>query len=466
MTEQYSAMLANEIAAAVQSGAISAVKIVEEVLERTSRLNPLLHALTEVTAERARERAREIDARRLKGEKLGVLAGVPFSVKNLFDVRGVRTLAGSKINQDNQPAERDATLIARLESAGAILIGCANMGEYAYDFTGENAHYGSSRNPHDLQRMSGGSSGGSAAAVAAGLTPISLGSDTNGSIRVPASFCGLFGLKPTYGRLSRARTYPFVGSLDHLGPLARSAIDLAIAYDAMQGIDEDDPVQARRGIELVTPVIDVGVSHLRIAKASGYFMRGAHEVAYRAVDHVARALATADRVEIPQAILARSAAYLITMAEGSALHLSRLRRQISDFDPEVRDRLIAGSMLPASWVIKAQKFRRWFHAEMCKVFESVDIILAPSTSCCATLIGQKTMNLDGVEMAVRANIGLYTQPFSFIGLPVAAVPVWLAGESLPIGVQVIGPPWREDMVLCVARHLEREGACISLLGRV
>src|SRR4029077_8171110 len=172
----------------------------------------------------------------------GALAGVPFAVKNLFDVKELSTRAGSKINRGHVPASRDATLIARLAAAGAVLVGALNMGEYAYDFTGENVHDGASRNPHDPSRMTGGSSRGSGAAGGGGLVPFALGSDTNGSIRVPSSLCGIFGLKPTYGRLSRAHTFPFVASLDHVGPLARGTRDLALVYDAMQGRDGDDPV--------------------------------------------------------------------------------------------------------------------------------------------------------------------------------------------------------------------------------
>src|SRR5208283_1501965 len=181
---------------------------------------------------------------RARGASLGPLAGAPFAVKNLYDIEGLPTRAGSKINRDRAPAGADATLVARLEAAGGVLVGALNMGEYAYDFTGQNAHYGPSRNPHDLGHMTGGSSGGSAAAVAGGLVPIALGSDTNGSIRVPSSFCGVFGLKPTYGRLSRAGAFPFVSSLDHLGPFARSVADLALTYDAMLGRDPTDPAQA------------------------------------------------------------------------------------------------------------------------------------------------------------------------------------------------------------------------------
>ena len=213
---------ASEIAEAVRSGATSAAAVAEAALARIAERDGVLNSFTAVTRDRALAKARAIDAARARGEPLGALAGVPFAVKNLFDVAGLATLAGSKINREHAPAKADATLIARMEAAGAVLVGALNMGEYAYDFTGENVHDGPSRNPHDTGRMTGGSSGGSGGAVAGGLVPIALGSDTNGSIRVPSSLCGLFGLKPTYGRLSRARTFPFVASLDHLGPLARS----------------------------------------------------------------------------------------------------------------------------------------------------------------------------------------------------------------------------------------------------
>src|SRR3954465_14990666 len=213
---------ASEIARAVANGERSALAVTEAALGRIKSLNPKLNAFTEVVANRARAKARAVDQARSEGQPLGPLAGVPFAVKNLFDIKGLSTLAGSKINRSHAPAARDATLIKRLEAAGAVLVGALNMGEYAYDFTGENVHDGASRNPHDLSRMTGGSSGGSGGAVAGGLVPLALGSDTNGSIRVPSSFCGLFGLKPTYGRLPRNRSFPFCDSLDHLGPLARN----------------------------------------------------------------------------------------------------------------------------------------------------------------------------------------------------------------------------------------------------
>ncbi len=456
---------AQATAKAIKSGAAGAREIAQEALARIEARNGALGAFTDVTVARALAKADAIDAARARGAGLGPLAGAPFAVKNLFDVEGLPTRAGSKINRERAPAKVDATLVSRMETAGAILLGSLNMGEYAYDFTGQNAHDGPSRNPHDLERMTGGSSGGSGAAVAGGLVPIALGSDTNGSIRVPSSFCGVFGLKPTYGRLSRAGAFPFVASLDHVGPLARTVADLALSYDAMLGRDAADPAQADVPPAPATPTLEAGVAGLRVARLGGYFARSAEAGAFAAVDTVARALKAERVVELVDAERARSAAYLITMVEGAALHLERLRARAADFDPDVRDRLIAGAMLPGAWVAQAQKFRRRFRAETLEVFRDFDVLLAPATPCRAPRLGQKTMVLDGKEMQVRPNIGLFTQPISFIGLPVVAVPVWTDGESLPIGVQIIAAPWREDVVLRVARALEQDGVVRALVAR-
>ena len=261
------------IAQAVNAGDITATTVVETALTRIKKTDPVLNAFTDVTAKRARAKAKQLDAQRAAGQPLGPLAGVPFAVKNLFDVAGIATRAGSKINRDLPPSKQDSPLIERLEAAGAVLVGALNMGEYAYDFTGENIHDGPSRNPHDTSRMTGGSSGGSGGAVAGGQVPLALGSDTNGSIRVPSSLCGIFGLKPTYGRLPRNRSFPFVDSFDHLGPFARTTKDLALAYDAMQGFDPDDAACADRAPEPVRSLLSGDISGLRIAVAGGYFQR-------------------------------------------------------------------------------------------------------------------------------------------------------------------------------------------------
>jgi 1-carboxybiuret hydrolase len=446
---------ASEIAQAVAGRKISALSATEAALARIARYNPVLNCFTDVTAERARAKARAVDAAIAAGQKPGPLAGVPFAVKNLFDVQGLATRAGSKINRDLEPSARDATLIERMEAAGAVLVGALNMGEYAYDFTGENVHDGPSRNPHDVTRMTGGSSGGSGGAVGGGLVPLALGSDTNGSIRVPASFCGIFGLKPTYGRLSRARSFPFVASFDHLGPFARTTSDLTLAYDAMQGPDPEDAACTTRPVEPAAPSLAQDIGGLRVAIAGGYFQQNVFPEALEAVARVARALGTTRIVEIPEAARARAAAYVISTTEGASLHLDRLRRRPDDFDPAVRDRLLAGAMVPAPLVDRAQKFRRWYRARVLELFKSVDVILAPATPCVAPKLGQATFMLDGVELPVRANIGIHTQPISFIGLPVVAVPVPL--EPMPIGMQIIAAPWREDIALRTAYALERMG---------
>src|SRR5437868_4534321 len=301
MTATLDGLSASDIAQAVAGRKISALAVTEAALARIAKHNPVLNSFTDVTADRARAKARAIDAAVAAGKNAGPLAGMPFAVKNLFDVEGLSSRAGSKINRDLKPAPRDAALIERMEAAGAVLVGALNMGEYAYDFTGENVHDGPSRNPHDPTRMTGGSSGGSGAAVGGGLLPLALGSDTNGSIRVPSSFCGIFGLKPTYGRLSRARTYPFVASLDHLGPFARNVGDLALAYDAMQGPDADDAACTTRPVEPVTSLLAQGIGGLKVAIAGDYFQKNVFPEAQEAVARVAKALNATETVILPEA---------------------------------------------------------------------------------------------------------------------------------------------------------------------
>nr|WP_047576168.1 AtzE family amidohydrolase [Methylobacterium sp. ZNC0032] len=450
---------AHRIAADIREGMMSAEAVVRGFLQRIAALNPAINAFTDITAARALEQAAGIDERRAAGQELGPLAGVPFAAKNLFDIAGLPTRAGSKINREAAPATCDAVLIERLSQADAILLGGLNMGEYAYDFTGENAHDGPCRNPHDLTRMAGGSSSGSGAATAAGLATLSLGSDTNGSIRVPSSFCGIFGLKPTYGRLPRTRSFSFCDSLDHLGPFARDVIDLAMAYDLMQGHDPHDPACARRPVEPTLPSLKTGVSGLRIAIAGGYFSVNGMPEAQAAVASVARGLGATHVIDIAGADIARAAAFLITNGESSAFHLERLRQRANDFDPETRDRFLAGAMQPTAWYLQAQRARRWFHDQMMRLFETVDLIIAPATPCPAPELGQKSLVLRGETVPLRPNIGVFAQPISCIGLPVVTVPVF--ASDLPIGVQLIGAPWSEHHCLRAAYALAETQVSIA-----
>ncbi|PLR29456.1 Asp-tRNA(Asn)/Glu-tRNA(Gln) amidotransferase GatCAB subunit A, partial [Chimaeribacter californicus] len=250
---------------ALQQGEISAREIAAATLEKIARVNPAINAFTQVTEDRLLREADALDARRARGVELPPLAAIPYAVKNLFDVAGTVTLAGASLFSQRPPAQQDATAVQRLAQAGGLLAGMLNMDAYAYGFTTENSHYGATRNPHDLSRIAGGSSGGSGAAVAAGLVNFALGSDTNGSIRVPASLCGILGLKPTFGRLSRHGSQPFVASLDHIGPMARSSADLAAVYDALQGPDAQDAFQADEPVTLTAPLLDRGQEGLRTA---------------------------------------------------------------------------------------------------------------------------------------------------------------------------------------------------------
>jgi AtzE family amidohydrolase len=443
-------------ATAVRAREISAEAIVNAALERIAARDGSLNSFTTNLADQAVADAAQVDQAIADGQDPGPLAGVPFAVKDLFDIAGVTTLAGSKINRDRPPATQDAAAIAALKAAGAVLVGGLTMDEYAYGFTTENSHYGAVHNPHDLNRIAGGSSGGSAAAVAGGLVPITLGSDTNGSIRVPAALCGIFGLKPTYGRLSRAGVYLFASSFDHIGPFARSVQDIAAVFDLLQGPDDRDPICTTRSPESCLPQLRQGIEGLRLAVADDYFATGADPEAIAAVERVAEVLGIRQRVVLPEAQRARAAAFVITACEGSNLHLADLKSRPQDFDPATRDRFLAGAMVPGSWYLQAQRFRRWFRDQVRAVFQTVDVILAPTTPCTAPLIGQEKMVLNGVEMLVRPNLGIYTQPLSFIGLPILSVPLQRSA-GLPLGVQLIAAPYHEAYLLRVAALLEAQG---------
>jgi len=433
-------MTATAIAGAVRSGRLSARAVTEDHLARIAVHDPRLNCFTDVTAARARAEADAVDRMIAAGADPGPLAGVPIAVKNLFDIAGVVTRAGSKIRRGEAPATEDAPLLARLVGAGAVLLGALNMDEFAYGFTTENAHDGPTRNPHDPSRSAGGSSGGSAAAVAAGLAAITLGSDTNGSIRLPAALCGVFGLKPTYGALSNAGTVPFVASLDHFGPFARSVDDLSLAFALMADRDgaaaADDPC--------------------RIAVLDGWFAETCPADVRAVVMRAAAALGAVEHAILPEAGRARAAAFCITAAEGGALHLPSLRRCPEDFDPATRPRLMAGALLPSMVVEAAQRFRAWFAAEARALFERFDALLAPASPCAAPLLGQTSLLLNGRTVPLRPNLGLYTQPISFIGLPVVLAPIDQAG-GLPLGVQIITAPGREATALGLARRLELAG---------
>jgi AtzE family amidohydrolase len=447
-----------DILRAVASGERSAREVCDAALARIDASDTHINAFTERTVTRARAEADAVDARRARGEVLPPLAGLPYAVKNLYDIAGVTTLAGSIVNRELPPAKEDAVLVHRLKAAGAVLVGALNMDEYAYGFTTENTHYGPTQNPHDATRIAGGSSGGSGAAVGAGQVPLTLGSDTNGSIRVPASLCGVWGLKPTFGRLSRRGTYPFVHSLDHLGPLADSVEGLTLSYDAMQGADPLDPGCHALRVQPATPLLSRGKAGLRIGILGGYFHDMASAPARAVVALAARTLGATEEVTWPDAAIGRSAAFIVTASEGGSLHLQDLRKRAQDFEPLSVDRFISGLLQPADWYLRAQRFRRVYRDRVNALFEDWDVLVAPATPVPAPAIGTEWIDINGTRQPSRAAMGLLTQPISFAGCPVAVAPMWPENTGgLPLGVQLIAAPWKEDLCLRAAKVLQDAG---------
>ena len=427
------------IARAVTERRVSAVEVVERTLERIASSHSTLNVFTAVCASRAREAAHRVDAAIARGDRTGELAGVPFAVKSQIAIAGVVTTAGSKLHLDDAPATRDADAVARLERAGAICVGAVNMDEFGMGGTTENRHFGPTRNPHDPVRTPGGSSGGSAAAVAAGIVPIALGSDALGSVRLPASLCGVYGLRPTRGCVSGDGLLPAPGSITTIGPLARTLADLATVF---------------RVIAHATNAADHATgegSQIRVGIADGYFLRNLSRDGAQALERAASAFPNATRVDFPHAELARAAAVIVNAAESAGPHLERLRSQPDDFDPLTRDRFLAHALIPGAWYLRAQGFRRFHRREVLRLLESTPVVLLPATPCVAPLIGTRTLTIDGVEQPIGPSLGLYTQPLAALDCPVLAVPV--EAKGLPIGVQLLAGPGNEAMLFAAAAHL-------------
>jgi aspartyl-tRNA(Asn)/glutamyl-tRNA(Gln) amidotransferase subunit A len=425
-----------DLAAQVRSGATSAADLTERVLADVARRDRDLNAVTRLLPERARREAAAVDAAVAAGRDPGPLAGVPYGVKDLFDVAGLATTAGSSLYADALPASADALAVTRLREAGAILVATLNMDEFAYGFATINARHGTTRNPHDTSRLAGGSSGGSAAVVAAGLLPFSLGSDTNGSIRVPASLTGTYGLKPTHEDLPLAGVFPFAESFDDIGPFANNVADLQGVWEVLAG-------------KIAAPA----PATLRVARLGGRFRENAEADQLAAIDAIAPDVPL---IALPEIARARSAAFLITAYEGGALHRNALSRSAMAFDPATRDRLLAGALLPDELYAEAQAFRRTYKTVIAALVAEFDVLLAPATPCAAPLVDDPRILIDGALSPARADLGIHTQPISFLGLPSLSVPLRRPGR-LPLGLQLIGRAHREADLFAFAAGLEARG---------
>lgn len=433
------------LAARVRAGKVSPVQHCTQTLQALEAGNKTYSVATHVLAKRAMHQAQELERKIAAGQNVGPLAGVPFGVKDLFDMAGLVTTAGSTVLQNNPPAMSDAAVVSRLCAAGALPVATLNMDEFAYGFATENAHFGTTLNPHDVRRLAGGSSGGSAAAVAAGLLPFTLGSDTNGSIRVPAALCGVWGLRPTQGLVPLDGVYPFAASLDVIGPFAQSAADIRSVAEVMTG---------------QSLAFDGQTHSIKVGLLGGWFAQDLVPDLQAGLEQIASVCSSAKIVILPEIARVRAASFVITAAEGGNLHLNRLKQTPMDYDPATRDRLLAGALLPAAAVIQAQRIRTWFRNLMHDVFDTVDVLIAPATVGPAPLIDQPTIMVGGKAVSARANLGLFTQPLSLAGMPVVSAPLapqLTPNTQLPLGVQLIAGPHKEAMLLAFAQELERKG---------
>jgi aspartyl-tRNA(Asn)/glutamyl-tRNA(Gln) amidotransferase subunit A len=380
------------------------------------------------------------------------LAGVTVALKDLFETRGIRTTAGAGFLRENVPDE-DAFVVKKIKEAGGILTGKTNLHEIALGVTNNNPHYGACRNPWDMQRIPGGSSGGSAVAVATGMCAAALGSDTGGSIRIPSSLCGTVGLKPTYGRVSLRGVMPLSWNLDHAGPITRSVRDAAILLQAMAGYDPDDPSCADRPVDDYLSGLEAGVSGLRIAVAGGEYIEASQAEVLaglqKAAQHFESLGARLEKVEVAWLREAALANGIMTPADGAALHHERLVSTPEDFGEDVLRRLRAGLATTSTEYARARRVQTEVKRKFKLFFEDYDLLILPTTPSCAPLIEGN----DAVEQARM--LTRFTAPFNLAGLPALSLPCSFSAEGLPIGLQLVGPAWSEARVLAAANAFER-----------
>jgi len=451
---ELSYLTAGEIAELVRRAEISARQVTEACLERIERLQPRLNAFTQLLSDLALDQARTIDDAVRRGRPLGALAGVPVAVKDIVDVAGTTTTSGAHASF-HRTAPVDATLVARLRQAGAVLIGKTGLHEFAYGVTNINPHFGPVRNPWDVSRIAGGSSGGSAAAVAAGLCAGAVGTDTGGSIRIPASLCGVVGLKPTYGRIPVDGITPLSWSLDHAGPLTRTVRDAALFLDAMAGRAPDRGYAAGLRERPDLAGVRVGVPR------AFFWDRLDGEVADLAEEAV-RAMAdrgaAAHEVQVPYASYAGAVAAVVMSVEAAAVHDRRLRSHPGQFGRDVRTRLLRGCFLPGPDYLAAVQAKAFLRREFRRVFDHVDVLVMPTTQAPAPPIDEDPASGAGMSLAMSVHLTRLTNPFNVAGFPALSVPCGYTRAGLPAGLQIVGPPDSEAVVFKVGAAYEAAAA--------
>ena len=445
-----------EAARRLRTREVSAVELLDECLGRIAELNPALGAFITVTEESAREAARQADRELASGLDRGPLHGIPVAAKDVFLTRGVRTTAGSRLLADTVP-DHDAAAIERLAQAGAVLVGKTNMHELAYGITSANPHFGVVRNPRDPARIPGGSSGGSAVAVAAGMALAALGSDTGGSIRIPAAFCGVVGLKPTYGRVSRFGMLPLSFSMDHAGPITSSVGDAGLMMNAIAGRDPRDPSSSGAPVEDYLPAGEGSLEGVRIGLADNFYLErvtpAARAAVERAAELAARQGAHVVRVRVPDMDAVNTIGRVLLLAEAAAALAPHLADRASLGD-DVRALLDQGRLIPATDYVNAQRLRRLEQKKFLTLWSQVDILFTPTVPMGAPKIGETTVEIEGRQEDVRLAATRLVRGMDVLGLPALSLPCGLDPNEMPLGLQIMAPELQEKALLRVAAAME------------
>ena len=446
-----------EIASAVRSHERTARSVVDQALQTAADYQEAWKPFIQITSDLARRQAENVDRMVGQGKQLP-LAGVPFAVKDLIDVKGLATTCGSQVFRDHR-AQRDATVVRRLVGAGAVLIGKLNMHECAFGFTGENPTFGNCRNPWNRERIAGGSSSGSAVATQLGICPLTLGSDTGGSIRQPAALCSLVGLKPTYGRVSRTGVAPLAWSMDHVGPLTRTAKEAALALEVLSGPDKDDATSVEQAIPKYSELLEGELRGIRIGIPGKWFFDDLEadvaSAVEAAVDELVGLGCNRVELELPYLEEALGAHRAIIFSEASSYHQPHLATKAGQYTEGIRTSLLAGLFLPAVDYMKAQRVRRIIRRAWADTMQDVDCLVTPTIPIAATKFGQEIAELPGGEKPlVHAYLNL-TLPFNLTGHPAISIPCGFSAAKLPIGLQVVGKPFDESMILRVAHQYQQ-----------
>jgi len=452
MSHELTTLTLTEAARLVHQHGLSPLELTRAHLERIEALNPVLNCFITITADAAMQRARQAEDAIKRGEIWGPLHGLPVALKDLFETQGVRTTAGSKLFENFIP-RTDATVVEKLQAAGAIILGKLNMHEIALGVTNTTSNFGACRNPWALERIPGGSSGGSAAALAAGLCLGALGSDTGGSIRIPASLCGIVGLKPTFGRVSLRGVIPLSWNLDHAGPMARNVLDVAMLLGVIAGYDPQDPSSLMSPSKDDFTHLEKGINGWRIALADDDHFNQAEpevlQIVHQAAGVFEQLGARVHRVEFPDARLAAQANLLMVRSDAAAFHQQRLQRQPADFGPDVLQRMQQGAAFTSTEYILARRTQSLLRRQFDEFFDQYDLLLTPTTPTTAPLIEGP----DAIEQA--GTLTRFTSPFNLTGLPALSVPCGFTAQGLPVGLQIVGRSWAEAKLLSASYAYEQ-----------